>query len=187
MLMLIPLFLAIAVARARGGDLRTLAVLPVRGGAFLGAALVIQILLYLPPLRGAPVAIRYGGLVYVAALGLALTGGLRNWQLGPAARVATLGLALNLVVIAANDGYMPVNATAMSTVQGATTTHNIAAARRYANVHLASASTRLVFLSDVIPLRIPHGPGNVYSVGDMLLTAGITALAYKAMRRPLAG
>jgi hypothetical protein len=186
MLMLVPLFVAIVVARARGGALRALAELPVRGGAFLGAALAIQILLYLPPLRGAPIAVRYGGGVYVAALGLALVGALRNWRLGPAARIATLGLALNLVVIAANDGYMPVNATAMSTVQGATTTRDIAAARRYANVHLAGASTRLTLLSDMIPLRIPRGPGNVYSVGDMLLTAGIATLAYKTMRRPLA-
>ncbi len=181
MLMLLPLVLTIAVARARGGALRALSTLPVRGGAFLATALAIQILLYLPPLRGAPIAVRY-----VAALGLALVGALRNWRLGPAARVATLGLALNLTVIAANEGYMPVNAAAMSTVQGATTIHDIAAARRYANVHLAGGSTRLVFLSDVIPLRIPQGPGNVYSVGDVLLAAGVAALAYKTMRRPLA-
>jgi len=186
MLMLVPLFLTIAVARARGGALRALATLPVRGGAFLATALVIQLLLYLPPLRGAPIAVRYGGGVYVAALGLALVGALRNWRLGAAARVATLGLALNLTVIAANGGYMPVNAAAMSTAQGATTTHDIAAARRYANVHLAGGSTRLVFLSDIIPLQIPQGPGNVYSVGDVLLAAGVAALTYKAMRRPLA-
>ncbi len=80
-------------------------------------------MLYLPSLRGAPIAVRYGGVVYVVALGLALAGALRNWRLGLSARIATLGLALNLVAIAVNGGYMPVNGAAMSTVQGATITH----------------------------------------------------------------
>lgn len=184
MLITFPLLLALAAALLRGGTLRALAGLPVRGAGLFVAALAVQILLYLPPLRGAPVTLRQGGILYVAALGLALLGALRNWRLGPAARLAMLGLALNLVAIAANGGYMPVDAAAMRAARGGATVREIADARRYHNVRLAGASTRLVFLSDIIPLRLPDGPGNVYSIGDVLLAAGVAALAYTAARRP---
>lgn len=45
------------------------------------------------------------------------------------------------------------------------------------NIRLASPSTRLALLSDVIPVRITGGVGNVYSIGDVLLPAGVAAPA----------
>jgi len=185
MLLLIPLLLALGVALLRGGSLRALAALPIRGRGCAVAALTIQLGLYLPGVRESPLAFHVAGALYLCTLALLVVAALSNWRLGMAARIAALGLCLNTIAIAANDGSMPVNAAAMRQARGASTVQNIAAARAYTNVHMANGSTRLVFLSDILPLRILHGPGNVYSIGDVLLAAGLATLVYKATRRPL--
>lgn len=179
MLLLTPLILAIVVALLRGGSLSRLATLPIRGSAFIMASFAIQVLVYVPPIRDAAPVVQAGGAIYLVALALALIGALSNWRLGLAVRVATLGLALNAIVIAANGGSMPVNAQAMRSVQGAATVSEIADARHYNNTRLAGRQARLAFLSDVIPVWLPGGRGNVYSIGDALLAAGIAMLAYR--------
>jgi hypothetical protein len=187
MLLLLPMLLALGVALLRGGSLRALAALPLRGSGFFLAALAVQVALYLPPLRASALA-AHGGALYAGSLVLALAGALRNAALGPAFWVATLGLALNTLVIVANGGHMPVNAAAMRAVRGAPTIHAITDARAFSNARLASPATRLTLLSDVIPVRLAGGLGNVYSVGDLLLAAGGAALVYQAAwRRAEAG
>jgi len=184
MLLLIPLLCALGLALMRGGSLRALAALPMRGRGFIVAAFAVQLGLYLPGVRDAPLAFHLAGPLYLCTLVLLVGAALSNWRLGAAARIAALGLCLNTIVIAVNGGSMPVNAAAMRAARGATTVRDITAAREYTNVHVADRSTRLVFLSDILPLRIPHGPGNVYSVGDVLLAAGVVTLGYRAARRP---
>ncbi len=185
MLLLLPPLLALVAAVLRGGSLRALAALPLRGGGVLLAALAVQIALYLPPLRASALVAQVGGALYVVSLGLALVGALRNRGLGPSVWVATLGLALNATVIVANGGYMPVSAAALRAVGGVQGVHAIADARVFTNTHLAGPTTRLAPLSDVIPVRLAGGTGNVYSVGDVLLAAGIAALVYRATRPPI--
>lgn len=184
MLLLTPVLIALTIALLRGGSLRNLATLPLRGTAFFLAALAVQIVLYLPGIRTSALVHDYGAAFYVVSMGLALVGALRNWRLGVALRVAALGLALNTLVIALNGGYMPTNAAAMQAVQGTATVREIANPHLYGNTHFAGPSTRLTVFSDVIPVRVPGGPGNVYSVGDVLLAAGIAVLVYRATRRP---
>lgn len=182
MLLLIPALLALIAALVRGGSPRYLAALPVRGSGLIIASFVIQVLLYLPPLRDSALAARWGGVIYVAAMALALAGALRNWRLGWALRLAMLGLALNALVIACNGGYMPVNGGAMRAVRGEAEVRVIADPRLYGNTRLAGGSTRLAALSDVLPVQLPGGAGNVYSVGDVLLAAGVALLVYRATR-----
>ncbi len=185
MFLLLPPLLALAIALLRGGSPRALAALPIRGGGVLLAALAVQIALYLPPVRASALVVHAGGAFYVASLGLALVGALRNRGLGPAVWVATLGLALNGAAIVANGGYMPVDATALRATQGVARVREVADSRLFNNTRPATASTRLALLSDVIPVRIAGDLGNVYSVGDLLLTAGIAALVYRVTRPPV--
>ncbi len=96
--------------------------------------------------------------------------------------MATLGLALNTVVIVANGGHMPVSAAAMRAVRGTPTVREITDTRAFSNARLASPATRLTPLSDVIPVRLAGGVGNAFSVGDLLLAVRITALIYTATR-----
>src|SRR5207245_136346 len=107
-----------------------------------------------------------------------------NWHLGPAVQVALAGLALNMAVIVANGGHMPVNAAAMRSVQGEGRVQAITAHQQYSNTRLADRSSRLLAFSDIFPLPLPFGHGNVYSVGDALIVGGAATLAYGATRRP---
>ncbi len=184
MLLLTPVLLALLLALLRGGSPRNLATLPIRGSGFIIASFVLQVALSASPLRHAPLVLQWNGAIYCVVIGLALLGALRNWHLGLFARLAILGVALNILVIAANGGHMPVNAAAMQAVQGQGKVHDIGAARSFNNTRLAGASSRLVALSDVIPIHIAGDYGNVYSVGDLMLAAGLSMLAYRATRRP---
>lgn len=182
MLLASPVLIALAAALLRGGSLRHLAAVPLRGSTFILCSLALQVALYLPMLQRSTLAAHWGGVIYVVALSLSLIGALRNWRLGMAARVATLGLALNALVIVANGGHMPVNAAAMSAVQGQIRVHEIADTDMYGNTRLATPESRLILFSDLLPLRIPNGPGNVFSIGDVLIAAGIATLVYRATR-----
>jgi len=186
MLLIVPVVIATLAALLRGGSLRHLATVPVRGSGFIFASLAIQVLLYMPPFHSSAVIVRWGGAIYIGAHALALIGALRNWHLGGAARIATLGLALNTIVIVCNGGHMPVNAVAMRSVAGDAEVRQIADQRLYQRVYsntlLAGPSSRLVALSDVIPVSLPGNYGNVYSIGDALLTIGVAVLAYRATR-----
>ena len=128
------------------------------------------------------VAVHWGGGIYVLALALALIGALRNWGLGVAVRFATLGLALNALVIVANGGYMPVNGSALSSARGTAGLREVTDANLYGNTRLATHGATLLPFSDVFPLRIPHGPGNVFSIGDVLIAAGVATLIYRGTR-----
>jgi hypothetical protein len=187
MLLPVPALLALAAALLRGGSLRHLAALPFRGSAFIFTSLAIQVLIYMPVLRTSPLVLHWAGLIYIVALGLALAGVLRNWSLGTPVRLATLGLALNAIVITANGGYMPTDLAAMRAVHRDAKAHEVASRQLYSNTRPAGASTRLRVLSDIIPIYSPGGLSNVFSIGDVLIAAGGAALVYSATRRPYAG
>lgn len=184
MLLLIPALIAIAVALLQGGSLRHLATLPVRAGWLIMASFAIQLLLYTSALRSSALVLQWNSVIYIGAISLSLIGALRNWRLGLGVRIATVGILLNMTVIVFNGGHMPVNAAAMRTVEGAAKVRAIASKSFYNNTRLADRSSRLVALSDVIPVRLPGGAGNVYSLGDMFLAAGVATLAYRSTRRP---
>jgi len=184
MLLVLPVLVAVFIALLRGGSLSNLATLPLRGGSFLLGSLAVQLLLYAPGIRDSSLVMHYTGEIYIGALGLVTIGALRNWHLGQAMRIAILGLALNVSVIALNGGHMPVNAAAMAAVKGQAKVQQIAKHDEYNNTDLSSSSSKLTVLGDVIPVRFARGYGNVFSLCDMLLTGGAAAAAYGAVRRP---
>ena len=183
MLLLIPALLACVTALLRGGSMRNLAGLRIRNGYLIMIALMVQLLIYLPALRHATFIVAAAVPIYLGALALATCGMLRNWHLGLPMRLATLGLLLNFTAIAINGGHMPTNAQAMARIQGAAKIHELADPHLYANTRLATSTTRLTFLTDIIPVQLPTGTGNVYSIGDALISAGVASLLYLTIRR----
>lgn len=182
MLLLIPVALALMAALLSGGSPRHLAALPVRGVWLIMASFALQLLFYASPLRHAPIVARWNAAFYLLAIGLALAGALCNWRLGAAVRLATAGVLLNAVVIVVNGGHMPVNAAALRVVQGQARVREVANQHLYGNTRPATSSSRLLLFSDVIPVTMPGGHGNVYSLGDVLLSAGVATLAFQATR-----
>lgn len=184
MLLVIPALLALVVALLRGGSLHRLGALPFRGVGLIAASFAIQVLVYLPHLRDTAPVLRAGPAIYICALALALIGIARNVRLGPAVWVLFAGLIMNMSVIVANGGHMPVNTAAFRSVHGEAVLRWLRTDHHFENTRFADRSSRLLFFSDRFPLRTPFGEGNVYSIGDMLITAGAAAFAYGAVRRP---
>lgn len=184
MLLIVPVLLGIALALLQGGSLRHLSTLRFRGAGLIVASLVIQVVIYIPVLRDSALVRHGGAAIYIGAIALVFVGVARNWHLGWGVRVALAGLAMNAAVIVANGGHMPVNAAAMRSVQGDARVQAIAAHDHFTNTQLANRSSRLLVLSDILPVSLPGGHGNVYSFGDVLIACGATVLAYGAARRP---
>ncbi|MGH2347373.1 MAG: DUF5317 domain-containing protein [Chloroflexota bacterium] len=182
MLLLVPALIAGILAVSRGGSLRNLAELPLRSSGLILASLAIQVLIYFPALRHSSLVLNHAGAIYVGALCLAMVGMLRNRHLGPTLQLATLGLLFNATVIAANGGHMPVNADALRATQGNGAVIAAQDPHTYGNTRLAKGSDHLLFLSDVIPVRLGDA-GNVYSIGDTLISSGVALLVYGAVRR----
>jgi hypothetical protein len=155
---------AVIVAILRGGSLDSLTATKFRWTPLLLAGLVIQLGFDLWTPAGLT---RAGATTVILASYAAVAGfALLNRRL-PGMAIITLGLALNVIVIAAN-GAMPVSPEA---------------ARR-AGVDLPETAvkhvildedTRLPWLADTIPVP---GVRGVVSLGDLLLALGLSRLVY---------
>ena len=101
---------------------------------------------------------------------------LRNWRIAGLPLVA-LGAASNAAAILANGGYMPAGAAALAALGKAAPTV-------YSNSSVV-AHPALEPLTDIfaLPRFVPFA--NVFSLGDMLLAAGIALTIVVAMRTPL--
>lgn len=135
------------------------------------AGLVVQVVLFSPA-----VAERIGDLgpaVYVLSTAAVLVAVLRNWRI-PGLAVVALGAACNLLAIAANGGVMPASPEAVAAL-------GREAAAGFSN-SVVMADPALRPLTDIFAL--PSGvPGaNVFSVGDVLIGAGVAAVIALGMR-----
>jgi Family of unknown function (DUF5317) len=164
-------FLAVAIATLRGGSLRALAETEFSWPAlvFVSLGLELWAALFDPDSlsRGQGVAVLVvTNLCVVVFLAL-------NHRL-PGMLVAALGLALNVIVIAAN-GAMPVSPEAARVADTEVTIEGI-------GHEPITDDTVLPWLADVIPLP---GLRFIVSTGDVVLALGIGRLAYaQGLRRP---
>ncbi len=167
---LLPVGLAAAAALLCGGRLDRLAELRLRTVWLFFLAVGIQVVAFpfafLPWTTGEDAAkalwlVSYGCLLVAAALNRHLVG----------ARIIGLGMGLNLVAILANGGRMPATPAAME-----------AAALDFAVKHnsVAAAEPNVGWLVDrfAAPDWVPLT--NVYSVGDVVIAAGVLVLVFAA-------
>jgi hypothetical protein len=163
---------AIALGLATGGRLSGLSELRFRWAGLALAGLVVQLLLFLPP-----VAERVGSagaVIYVASSALVLLAVLAN--LGVAGlKLSAVGATANLLAITMNGGYMPASSDALAALGkdvGST----------YSNSAMVPAPV-LEGLTDIwaMPAWVPFA--NVFSIGDLLLALGIGYAIWAAMRR----
>lgn len=115
-----------------------------------------------------------------AALFLLVVANRRFWGI----RLVAVGLALNLAVMLANGGLMPVDPGTVATIDR----HDLAKleAGHYVpgtkNVLLERDDTRLAPLSDRILLRLPYPLTKAISLGDVIIYAG-AALTFAEVLR----
>jgi Family of unknown function (DUF5317) len=97
-----------------------------------------------------------------------------NWRLR-GAPIILLGLVLNLIPIALNQG-MPVSGQAVREVGGSVEDVPTEPGGKH---HLATGEDQLTFLGDVLPIREPFR--EVVSVGDLVLWLGAAVFLASAM------
>jgi hypothetical protein len=161
------------VAVIRGGKLAALADLHVRAGWLALAALALQVAVFtrtLPPLPNRLVVP-----LHLASYLLLLLFLITNICL-PRLWLPAIGFALNLIVIAANGGRMPV-------APGASTEYDkngaLSQINSHSNVFLADSQTHLRWLGDILP--VPIQPfANTVSIGDLILLIGVIGFVHRA-------
>lgn len=135
------------------------------------AGLAVQAALF-----SAPVTAMIGDLgapIYVASSAAVLAVVLRNVA-SPGIAVVAVGAAANLAAILANGGWMPASASALAAV-GTTIPPGYSNSREFAAPALAP-------LTDIfaLPNWLPFS--NVFSIGDVLIGAGVAIAIVAAMR-----
>jgi hypothetical protein len=161
MILLMTIVLAIVVALVRGGQLRRMENLGLQGGSLVFAAIMLRFTAGILSSRGVP----FGSWLQVAAYITLIYALWLNFHF-PGIKLFNAGCFLNFLVIAANGGYMPVDAAAMARAGITNTpvgTHS-----------LLVEQSRLWFLADIIPVAFPYPQmAQVISVGDLLIAAGL--------------
>ncbi len=168
-LVLFTFTLAIVVGYLGRGRLSGLGRLQVRWAAIAFIGLGMQFM----PLPGHvwPMAMLYASFVLLFAFAIV------NLRAAGFALIL-VGIALNLTVIAANDG-MPVSRHAL-VASNQMDSYTFLIEHGGAKHHLAGPSDRLLFLGDVIPIRFLE---QAVSVGDFFTYGGVFWLIVAAMRK----
>ena len=156
----------------RGGRLRRLADIRLRGQWAALVALVAQVLV-LGVFAGGDAW--WHAIVHVATYALAAYFVWANRSI-PGVVVIAIGGALNLLAIAANHGVMPTSPWA-ERAAGLEPTDAFANSAVLDHPHL-------LWLGDVIPVPLPLGLSNVLSIGDLLIYAGALVLLDRICVRP---
>ncbi len=178
---LAPAFFAALVALALYGAPADWTHIRVRWQPLALAALLVQLVLFNPPLNHQPWALEWGPWIWVISMLGMLAAFLRNAASGGTSGaswlVAALGVLLNLTAVTANGGQMPLSPQALATTKGEANLvqHSLAqdAPAQLSNVVLIGPDTRLAELGDVLPEPAWLPGANVVSVGDLLLAAGL--------------
>lgn len=173
------LLIAFIVAFLRRGRLRGWASLDVRGTEWLLFGIVLQYGTVYLALQQIDFFITYGPYLFVGSFVPTLYGAWVSRQL-PGMHLIGIGIILNLIVIAANGGSMPVSipaADAAGLTRAAVHLNN----PEYIKHSAMHADTRFKWLADIIPLPRPYPRPGVASIGDVVTAVGIFILVQYAM------
>jgi hypothetical protein len=176
MIILVILALSILVALIRGGNLGRFADISLRWRGVIIFGFLIQVLIFSDGWQARPDLKTLTPIFYIASMFILLVAVAYNYRI-PGFPLIVLGLGLNLLAILFNRGYMPASIEALaiaghkSVIPGQVTNNSI----------VMEPNTQLYFLCDIF--AIPKGfifP-NVFSVGDISLTAGGAYLIQKTL------
>ncbi|HEV2034298.1 MAG TPA: DUF5317 family protein [Candidatus Dormibacteraeota bacterium] len=175
MLLVGGLAIGLAIGIATGGKLGHLSTLRFRWPYFVLGVLLIKEVVLVTPLN------RVDGaqLVYAASLAALVGWTIWNINLLPGVWLVSAGAALNLVVVLANGGRMPV-----ARELAARGSHLLIDRGFVGQYVLMGPHTNLNWLADWMALPGPLAVvPEAYSPGDLVVTLGIAVVAFLATRR----
>ena len=171
MLILYAIPIGLVAGLLLGGQFERLGAIRFRFAPLAVAVLVVQLALFSPLSDGLPEVV--GRWIYVLSTGLVVVVVVANRRL-PGLPLVVLGAASNLAAIVANGGAMPASASALAAV-------GLGIGGNTNSVLLEQPN--LEPLTDIFatPRWLPLA--NVFSIGDVLIGAGIVMAIVVAMRR----
>jgi hypothetical protein len=173
--MLYAIPIGLLVGLALGGQLDRLAGLSFRWLPLALVGFAVQVALFSTPLTD-----RIGALgppLYVASTAAVLAVVLRNRAI-PGMAIIALGSGANLIAIVANGGFMPASPAALGLL-------GRAPEAGYSNSVIVP-DPALAVLTDIFAMPAWMPLANVFSVGDVLIGAGVALTIVLAMRAPAA-
>jgi hypothetical protein len=186
MILLAAVLASVAIAWLRGGRFTELLRMPLRWGGLAVVVFAVQALfLYQTPSRKVVGEWGWQELLFTGSHVLLLLTVWANRHLVGVPWIG-LGLLLNLVVMVANGGWMPITPNALVGVGLTNLVPSLASGTRVyssKNIILSREATKLWFLSDVFALPRPFPVPSVFSIGDVLVAVGVFLLIQKAMVR----
>lgn len=170
MILVVLVLFAVLLVPVTGGSLSRLGELRLHAWGLLLSALVLQVLVIsvLPGLPGwAAAGVHVGSYLLAGAF-------LWSNRHLPGIPVVAFGAALNGLVIALNGGTLPASAWAVRTA-------GLDVRSGFVNSGVLAAP-HLLWLGDVfaVPAAVPFA--NVFSIGDLLIVAGVVILVLRATR-----
>jgi hypothetical protein len=182
MILAAAVLVAVLVGLMRGGNLRRLADLPLRGGWIAVLAFTLQIYdIYFPEPTSQGFSLRLGILIvsYLALLAVVwLNRSLPGiWLIGA-------GYIANFLVMILNGGYMPITMQALDQIGHARKVLSTEPGGRVIgtkDIVLPREATIAWWLSDIFVLPPPFPIPSVFSLGDVLIAAGVFWLVQSAM------
>lgn len=135
------------------------------------AGLVVQVVLFSPPVETMVGAA--GPALYVVSTLAVLVAVVRNWRI-PGLAIVAMGAASNLLAILANGGLMPASPEAVAAL-------GWDAAEGFSN-SIVMADPALRPLTDIFALPTWMPAANVFSVGDVLIGIGVVLVIALGMR-----
>jgi hypothetical protein len=184
MILLLALAVALLVAFLRGGSLRNLADFHLKWGWLAGLALAIQIGAVYWATGDSYLYLQGGALVASSLLLLPVIW--RNRR-SPGLALMGLGLALNLAVMVANGGFMPITPEAVARIEHGHLTVHLDGVERMSGskgIVLPREETALWMLSDIFIIPPPFPVASAFSLGDALVAAGAFIFLQRAMAGP---
>jgi Family of unknown function (DUF5317) len=172
LLFLLAIAFGIALGLLGGGNLSNLARLKFRWPLVLVAAVLMRYVVIFTPLS------RVDGAQYVYAASLAVIVLWTVWHLRllPGVWLVTLGGASNLLVVLANGGRMPVDATLAANQLGGVLAHR----GHIGQYTVMGPDTHLGFLGDWLSLGLLP---EAYSPGDILIAMGVALVILISLHR----
>jgi hypothetical protein len=160
---------------AAGGSMRRLLQLRLRWPLVVVAALAVRLLGVRGPLVASPLT----PLLFAASLLALLAWALWHRDVLRGSSLIALGLAINLAVVLANGGRMPVSRAGAGAASSALARRGV-----WGQYTLAGSGTRLHWLGDWIAFPPPVGRvvREVYSPGDLVVCLGLGLVFFFATR-----
>lgn len=183
MILLAAFVVALIIALLRGGKLSRLAHLPVRNTWLVVGAFALQIYLVYVPAGKTQGLTDPAAVLHIVSYALLLTAIWQNRHL-PGITVIAVGVLLNLAVIVANGGFMPIEPEVVRRLGHEDRVVSLESGYRVykaKDVVLPREQTRLWLLSDIFVLTPPFPIRSAFSPGDVLLSTGIFVLLQRVM------